>query len=290
MKPPAFRYARPATLGEALELVARAGGDAKVLAGGQSLLPLLNARLAAPKLLVDLNRVPDLAYVRRENGWLRVGALARHRVLETSAEARAAEPMLARAAREIGHLAIRTRGTIGGSLAHADPAGEWPLLAVALGATLTLRSAARERTVEARRFFTGRFTTVAAPDEIVTEVAFPAATSGGFGFRELSRHPGDFAVVAVACRVTVDAASRCSRAALAVGGADDVPLHVPAVDDVLAETSGEEAAIREAAEAAAKAVDPSDDVHASADYRRRMVAVFARRALREAFGRPEVAP
>ena len=289
MKPPAFRYARPATLAEALELLAAAGDDAKVLAGGQSLVPLLNLRLAEPKILVDINRIPGLADVRREDGWIRVGALVRHRALETSASARAAEPMLGRAAREIGHLAIRTRGTIGGSLTHADPAAEWPLVAVALGATIKLRSATNERVVEARRFFTGPLTTVAAPDEIATEVAFPAAATGGFGFRELSRRPGDFAVVAVACRVALDGGARCSHAALAVAGAHDVPLHVAAVDRVLAGTSGEEAAIREAADAAAKAVDPSGDVHGSADYRRRMVAVLARRALRDAFGRPEVA-
>jgi carbon-monoxide dehydrogenase medium subunit len=291
MKPPSFEYACPRSLAEALALLAEHGGEAKILAGGQSLVPMLNLRLAEPKVLVDLNRVAGLTFVRRDDGAVAIGAMTRHRALEVSPEAAAAEPMLADAASRIGHLAIRNRGTIGGSLAHADPAAEWPLVAVALDARVTLRSLRGERRVAARELFLGPLSTAASPDEILTEVSFPAApTSGGYGFRELARRPGDFAVVAVACRVSFDAGGGCAGAALAVGGAHGVPLYVAEAERVLAGCRGEEAALREAAEVAARAVDPGGDVHGSAAYRRRMVGVLARRALGDAFGRSESSP
>jgi aerobic carbon-monoxide dehydrogenase medium subunit len=290
MKPPRFLYACPRSLDEALTLVAVHGDAGKVLAGGQSLVPLLNLRLAEPKVLIDLNRIGELSFLRRENGTLRIGAMSRHRAVEVSREASEAEPLLGRAAREIGHLAIRNRGTIGGSLAHADPAAEWPLVAVALDARLTLRSAQRTRSLSARDFFVGPLTTAAEPDEILTEVAFPAAPAGSrFGFCELSRRPGDFAVVAVACRVARDEAGSCRTATLAVGGAHGTPLHVAAIERILTGSRGEEGALREAADAAARAVDPGSDVHGSAAYRRRMVAVLARRALEESFRAAEAA-
>jgi carbon-monoxide dehydrogenase medium subunit len=284
MKPPSFLYACPRSLGEAVALLAEHGEDAKVLAGGQSLVPMLNLRLAGPKVLIDLNRVPELSYARRDGGTFRVGAMARHRDLEISAEAALAEPLLSRAAREIGHLAIRNRGTIGGSLAHADPAAEWPLVAVGLDARLTLRSSRGARTVGAREFFAGPLTTVLEPTELLTEVAFPAAAvNGGFGFCELSRRPGDFAVVAVACRVAREGSGVCVGATLAVGGAHGTPIHVAEVEEILRGSRGEADALRAAAEAVSRAVDPGSDVHGSADYRRRMAGVLARRALGEAF-------
>ena len=284
MKPPSFLYACPRSLDEALALLAEHGEDAKVLAGGQSLVPMLNLRLAGPKMLVDLNRIQELSYARRDGGTLRIGAMTRHRDLETSAEAALAEPLLPRAAREIGHLAIRNRGTIGGSVAHADPAAEWPLVAVALDARLTLRSSSAARTVGAREFFAGPLTTVLGPTEILTEVAFPIpAAGGGFGFRELSRRPGDFAIVAVACRVAREGSGICVGATLAVGGAHGTPIHVAEVEDILKGSRGEADALRGAAEAVSRAVDPGSDVHGSADYRRRMAGVLARRALGEAF-------
>jgi|SRR5579885_3597449 carbon-monoxide dehydrogenase medium subunit len=283
MKPPRLSYARPESLGDALSLAARYGADAKLLAGGQSLVPMLNLRLADPGILIDLNRLSSLSGIRRENGSLRIGALTRHRELELSPEAAAAEPLLKRAAREIGHLAIRNRGTIGGSIAHADPSAEWPLLAVALDAKLGLRSQRKSRTVPARDFFAGPFTTCAEPDEILTEIDFPLATSGGgFGFQELCRRPGDFAIVAVACRLDVED-GRCTAARIAVGGAGPTPLHLPAVEAIVKGSRGENDAINEAAAAASRAVDPASDLHGSADYRRRMVAVLTRRALSEAF-------
>jgi carbon-monoxide dehydrogenase medium subunit len=283
MKPPNFLYACPRSLDEALALLAEHGEDAKVLAGGQSLVPLLNLRLAGPKVLVDLNRIPELSYLRRDRGTLRTGAMTRHRDLELSAEVRLAEPLLARVAREIGHLAVRNRGTIGGSLAHADPAAEWPLVAVALDARLTLRSSKGSRTLGAREFFTGPLTTVLEPTEMLTEVAFAdAPRQSRFGFCELSRRPGDFAIVAVACRVVREGSGVCAGVTLAVGGAHGMPIHVVEVEDILKGSRGEPDALRAAAEAVTRRVDPGSDVHGSADYRRRMASVLARRALGEA--------
>ncbi len=283
MKPPNFLYARPDTLEDALRLLSEHGTGAKLLAGGQSLVPMLNLRMAEPKLLIDMNRVAELSGIERENGKLRIGALTRHRALETSREAAQAEPMIARAAREIGHLAIRNRGTIGGSIAHADPSAEWPLLAVALDARVELRSTARTRTVAAREFFTGPFTTAAGADEILTAVEFPCAPQqSGFGFQELCRRPGDFAIVAAAGRVRMRD-GRCIGATLAIGGADATPRHIAEIDRIVAGSRGEDAVVREAAAAAARVLDPSGDIHASAEYRRKMAAVLVTRALREAF-------
>ncbi len=283
MKPCNFLYARPDTLEEALSLLAAHGGDAKVLAGGQSLVPMLNLRLAEPQVLIDVNRLSVLSGIRRENGTLRIGAMTRHREIENSRDAAETEPMIPRAAREIGHLAIRNRGTIGGSIVHADPSAEWPLLAVTLDAQLQLRSASRARTVAARNFFAGPFTTVAEADEILTGVDFPIASrQSGFGFQELCRRPGDFAIVAVACRVYMNG-GKCAGGTLAVGGADASPRHITEVEQIIAGSRGEDGVLREAAAAAAGAVDPSSDLHGSAEYRRKIVAVLTRRALREAF-------
>lgn len=259
------------------------GADAKLMAGGQSLMPMLNLRLAEPAVLIDINRLSTLAGIRRENGHLRIGALTRHREVELSPEVAALEPMLTRAAREIGHLAIRNRGTIGGSTAHADPSAEWPLLAVALDAQLDLRSRAGTRRVAAREFFIGPFTTIAERDEILTVIDFPIAPrESGFGFQEMCRRPGDFAIVVVACRVNLSA-GKCVGASLAVGGADAVPRLIPEIAKPLAGSGGESDAVREAAKLARATVDPSSDLHASAEFRRRIVEVLSRRALEEAF-------
>ncbi len=290
MKPPSFLYARPATLDEAVMLAGRYGDEAKLLAGGQSLLPILNLRFAEPKVLIDLNRVPGLDGIDLAAGELRLGALARHRDVELSETVRAAHPLLARAAAEIGHLAIRNRGTIGGSLVHADPAAEWPLVAVALDARIHLRSNRGERAVAARAFFAGPLTSAAAPDEIVTHVVFPASPPRSrYGFRELSRRPGDFAIVAVACRVTLDEDGTCRGASLAVAGAHGTPLHVREAEAILVGGRGEDDAIHAVVETVTGAVDPGSDVHGSAAYRRRMAGVLSLRALGDAFGRGESA-
>lgn len=283
MKPPGFHYARPDSIEAALALMASYAADAKLIAGGQSLMPMLNLRLAEPTVLIDINRLLTLAGIQRTNGHLRIGAMTRHREIEISPEVAALDPLITRAAHEIGHLAIRNRGTIGGSIVHADPSAEWPLLAVTLDAQLDLQSNARVRRVAARDFFIGPFTTTAEPDEILTSIDFPARPKqSGFGFQKLCRRPGDFAIVAVACRVKMSG-GKCVDASLAVGGADAVPRFIPEIARLLLGGRGEVDAVREAGKIAAAIVDPSNDLHASAEFRRRMVGVFSRRALEQAF-------
>lgn len=285
MKPPAFSYACPESLPEALELGARYGDDAKWLAGGQSLIAVLNLRFAEPKVLIDLNRIPGLAFVASDGGELRIGAMTRHRTLESSEVASAAQPLVPRAAREIGHLAIRNRGTIGGSLVHGDPAAEWPLVTLVMGARLRLESSGGAREIAAQDFWVGPLTSVTRPGELVTEIRIGATSPRtSFGFAELCRRPGDFAIVAAACRVTRDEAGACRDVALAVGGADATALRIGAAEAVVRGNRGESGAVDDAAEAAMRAVEPSSDVHASAAYRRRMVGVLTRRVLHEALG------
>ena len=286
MKPAKFTYACPRSVEEALALLAEGGEGAKLLAGGQSLVPLLNLRMAQVDSLIDLNQLTDLSFIKRENGTLRVGALTRHRQLEVSDEARAAQPLLSRVAAEVGHLAIRNRGTIGGSLVHADPAAEWPLVAVALDAQLVLRSQGGTRTIAAREFFLAPLTTAIEPQELLCEVRFPVASGRTvWGFQELCRRPGDFAIAAVACQLTLDQNGACTAASLAVGGAHSTPLLIAEIEKAVKGNRGEEGAIKEAAEIAAAAVEPPADVHGSAEFRRRMVKVMTARALREAWNR-----
>ena len=286
MKPAPFMYARPDSVEEALALLQAGGDDAKVLAGGQSFVPLLNLRIASVEAVVDLNRLAELAYIKRDNDTLCLGAMTRHRQVEVSEDVKAAQPLLARAAAEVGHLAIRNRGTIGGSLVHADPAAEWPLVAVTLDAQFVVRSHESTRTIAAREFFLGPLMTAIESNEILCEVRFPLAPPGAvWGFQELCRRPGDFAIVAVACLLSLDHSGTCSAVALAVGGAHATPLHIPDVGTVISGSKGEDAVITEAAEKAAAAVDPSGDVHGSADYRRRMVKVLTARALKEAWAK-----
>jgi CO/xanthine dehydrogenase FAD-binding subunit len=286
VKPPKFLYACAESVEEALALLAQEGEGAKVLAGGQSLVPLLNLRMAQVSALIDINRLSTLSFIKKENGTLRVGALTRHRLMETSDEVRATCPLLSRAAAEVGHLAIRNRGTIGGSLAHADPAAEWPLVAVTLDAQFVLRSEHATRTVAARDFFLAPLTTALEPHELLCEIHFPAgAGRTSWGFQELCRRPGDFALAAVACQLTLEQNGACTSASLAVGGAHSTPLCIPAIGKVVQGSHGEEEAIREAAECAAQVVDPPSDVHGSAEFRRRMVKVLTVRALKEAWGK-----
>jgi CO/xanthine dehydrogenase FAD-binding subunit/aerobic-type carbon monoxide dehydrogenase small subunit (CoxS/CutS family) len=281
LKPAPFAYARPTTVNEAAALLADAGEGARCLAGGQTLLAMLNMRVAEPSLLVDLGAIPGLDRIATEGSTLVVGAGATHRAVEASEEARAALPILALAARHIAHPTIRNRGTIGGSLCHADPAAEWPLVAVLLDARLRLASAGGTREVPARAFFAGPLETVRRPDEILTEIVLPLA--GGrqtFGFHEMSRRAGDFAIVAAACRIGWSADGVVASADLAIGGAGPVPYVVDA--SALIGGRLEDEAIAGLGETASAAADPSSDVHASAAYRRTLVRVLARRALVDA--------
>jgi aerobic carbon-monoxide dehydrogenase medium subunit len=289
MKPPRFDYHAPASVDEAVALLARYGGDAKILAGGQSLMPLLNFRLSRPAALVDLNRIPALAFIREEDGHLAFGAMTRQRAIEFSPVVAARLPLLREATRWVGHLPIRSRGTIGGSLAHADPSAEYPAVVTALDGEVIVRSPRGERRVAASELFQTYLTTTLAPDELLTEVRLPAMPPGaGYAFEEFARRHGDFAIVGIAAMVSVDG-ERCRLARLATAGAGPVPVRLRSAEQVLEASGVGDEAINAAARAAAGAVEPDSDIHASAAYRRHLTAVLTARAVRRAValaGRP----
>jgi carbon-monoxide dehydrogenase medium subunit len=287
VKPPKFEYHAPATVDEAVALLARYGGEAKALAGGQSLMPLLNFRLTRPAALVDLNRIPALAGIREHDGQLRFGAMTRQRAIEFSPVVARRLPLLAEATRWVGHLPIRTRGTIGGSIAHADPAAEYPAVLTALEGEVVARGPRGERVVGAADLFQTYLTTSLAPDEILTEVRLPAMEPGsGWAFEEFARRHGDFAIVGIAAVVVLDG-RRCRRARLAAAGAGRVPVRLREAEAVLEREGVGEPAIQRAAEAAERAVAPDSDLHASAEYRRHLARVLTARALRRAVARAE---
>ncbi len=282
MKPAPFAYQAPASLEAALELLARHGGEAKILAGGQSLIPVMNFRLAEPALLVDINRLSELDFIRAdEDGTLRIGAMARQRRLERDPLVAARAPLLHEAMPFIAHPQIRNRGTFGGSLAHADPAAELPALAVALGARLRLRRAGGDRWVEAGDFFAGLFTTALAPDEMLVEAAIPPSSARtGWAFLEIARRHGDYAQVGLAARVTLDESGRCREARLVFLSVGDGPVEARAAARGLAGEELTAAALDAAAETAARdEMEPRSDVHASAEFKRHLARVLTRRAL-----------
>ncbi len=280
MKPAPFRYARPRHLADAVGLLAAGDHDVKILAGGQSLVPMLNLRLVRPAVLVDLNGVPGLdGITATPAGGLAIGTLVRHSALAETPLVILRAPLLAEAARHVGHAAIRHRGTLGGSLAHADPAAELPAALVALDAEFVLHGPRGDRTVAASRFFLGLMTTALAPDEILTEIRIPPQ-GPGWGFAEVVRRAGDFALAGVAAHLGRPSGSsaRFESARLVGFGASDRPVRFIAAEDTLRNGTLDPAA-------AAEACDPPDDVHASADYRRHLVAVLVEDAVRQAFGR-----
>ena len=282
MKPVKFDYHAPASLDEALALLRRYGGDAKILAGGQSLMPLLNFRLSRPAALVDLNRIPSLAYIEEHDGQVRFGAMTRQRMIEFSPLVARRLPLLREATKWVGHLPIRTRGTIGGSIAHADPSAEYPTVLTALDGEVVARGPKGERVVKAKDLFVTYLTTSLEPDEILVEVRLPATDAGaGFALEEFARRHGDFAIVAIAALVVPDGA-RCRAARLATAGAGPVPVRLRAAEQILERDGLTDAAIDAAAGRAAELVSPDSDIHASADYRRHLTAVLTRRALRRA--------
>ena len=282
MKPPKFDYHAPASLDEALALLRRYGGDAKVLAGGQSLMPLLNFRLSRPAALVDLNRIPSLAYIEEHDGQVRFGAMTRQRMIEFSPLVARRLPLLREATKWVGHLPIRTRGTIGGSIAHADPSAEYPAVLTALDGEVVARGPKGERVVRARDFFVTYLTTSLEADEILVEVRLPATPAGaGWALEEFARRHGDFAIVAIAALVVRDGA-RCGAARLATAGAGPVPVRLRAAEEILERDGLTDAAIDAAARRAAELVSPDSDIHASADYRRHLTTVLTRRALTRA--------
>jgi len=285
MKPVAFDYHAPATVEDAMALLTRYGGEAKLLAGGQSLMPLLNFRLSRPAALVDLNAIPSLTYIREEDGIVRLGAMTRQRSIEFSPVIRRRLPLLAEATTLVGHLPIRTRGTIGGSLAHADPSAEYPAVFTALDGTVVVRGPRGERALRPSELFRSYLATSLRPDEILVEVRLPAMTTGaGFAFEEFSRRHGDFAIVGIAAMLAGDG-QRCTAARLATAGAGPVPIRLRAAEEILERDGLSEVALEAAARRAAELVEPDSDIHASAAYRRNLTRVLTGRALRRAKAR-----
>ena len=292
MKPAPFEYQAPASLEAALDVLARHGGEAKILAGGQSLIPVMNFRLAEPALLVDINKLTELDFIRRgEDGSLRIGGLTRQRRLERDPLVAEAAPLLHEAVPFIAHPQIRNRGTFGGSLAHADPAAELPALAVALRARLRLRRAGGERWVDAVDFFAGLFTTALEPDEILVEAAIPPLPPRtGWAFLEVARRHGDYAQVGIAALVTLDDAGRCREARLVYLSAGDRPIEAREAARLLAGEEISPPAIAAAAEKASRdEMNPFGDIHASAEFKRHLARVLTGRALRRAAERARAA-
>jgi carbon-monoxide dehydrogenase medium subunit len=282
MKLPPVEYEAPATVAEAVDLLAEHADDASVLAGGQSLIPLLALRLARPELLIDINGIDELSGVSATDGWVAVGAMTREYVAEESQTVADAVPLLAAALPLIGHEAIRSRGTIGGSLAHADPAAELPAVARALDAEFVVRGPSGERVIPAAEWFEGYLMTSRRSDELLLEVRFPAAGPGtGVSFTEVARRHGDFAIVGLAASLVLDGGV-ISDARLAFAGLSDVPVRAAAAEDLLVGERPSAELFEEAARRATDGVDPPDDLHGSSDYRKTVAAVVVRRGLRAA--------
>ena len=284
MKPAAFDYARPANLDQACALLATSE-DARIIAGGQTLVPLMAMRLARPKLLVDIVRIAELAFVREEGDAVVIGATTRQCVVERDPLVRAKVPMLAKVMPFVGHAATRARGTVGGSLANADPAAEIALVAVTLGATLIYREGSRRVEIAASDFFIGPMMTALPAAGCLTAVRFPVWHEArvGVGFHEVNARRSDFAFASAAAQVALDGNAVCRRVALGIGGITPCPLRLDAVADALIGTRAEEAITRDAVRAALADIELLSDLHASADYRRRAAASLAVRAVTDAY-------
>ncbi len=291
MKPAPFEYILPESLESALALLAQHGAEAKPLAGGQSLVPAMNFRVAQPRFLVDLNELADLGTIRQTaNGELRIGAMTRQRRLERDPLVARWSPLLHETMPHVAHPQIRNRGTLGGSLAHADPAAELPVVAIALGARLRAQSATGERWIPAEEFFQGLFTTVLTPEEILVEVALPAMPPGtGSSFTEFARRHGDYALMGVAALVSLDENGACRQARLVYLNAGDGPIDAQqAAQLLIGQRESAEAIEAAAAMASEKEIAPVGNVHASVAYQRHLARVLTRRALKQAFERAKV--
>jgi len=283
MKLPPLDYACPATLAEAVALLAAHGGEAKPIAGGQSLMPMLAFRVVAPTLLVDLRQLKDLREISVGTDGVRLGAMVRWRDVEDDARLEAAHPLLKAAVGHVAHYQIRNRGTIGGSLAHADPAAELPGIAVTCDAEISVTGTSGSRTIKAAEFFLGALTTTLDNDEIITHVRLPAwPAARRWGFQEFARRRGDFAMAAAALFYDQDAAGRATNAHVGIIGVGDRPRRLAEVEAVLNGSNVDEAAMAHAAEVTSATVDAQDDIHASAAYRRSLAGTMVERALRDA--------
>lgn len=279
MKPPPFEYLRPTNLDGLLAALAQDSDGVKILAGGQSLVPMMNLRIVAPKRLIDINRIGGLDHIRVDSDRLVIGALARHSDILASSVVKRHMPIIVAAYRQVAHRPIRNRGTIGGNLAHADPASELPAVMLALDAEMVLRSQTGERRVPAESFFLGTFETAMRSDELLTEIRIPLARPGRrWGFEEMSQRQGDYALVAVAATFDLDGGV-CARIRLAYSGVSAHALRIPDAEAALTGRTPDEGAFQEAARIAAEAVNPIEDLHADAAYRRDLVRSLTRRTL-----------
>jgi aerobic carbon-monoxide dehydrogenase medium subunit len=282
MKLPPFDYACPTTLPEAIELLA-SHDDAKAIAGGQSLVPMLAFRLAQPSLLVDLRKLADLRGIRISDAGVTLGAMVRWRDIEDDERLETAHPLLKAAISHVAHYQIRNRGTVGGSIAHADPAAEMPGIAMTCDAEIAVVGKSGAHVIQAADFFQGALTTALTTDEIIVEIRLPAWPAGRrWGFQEFARRRGDFAMAAAAVFYDQDERGKARNAHVGVIGVGDRPLRLTAVEDVLNGESIDEATIAKADAATSAAVDPQDDIHASAAYRRSLVGTMVERALKSA--------
>jgi carbon-monoxide dehydrogenase medium subunit len=287
MKPAAFEYHAPASLEEALFILHNSSGDAKLLAGGQSLVPAMNFRVVQPSALIDLNRVPELGYIREDGECVRIGAMTRERHLEFDTSIAKQAPLLHEAAPHIAHPQIRNRGTIGGSIVNADPAAELPVLMLALQARLKARHASGERWIDAKDFFVGMFTTALEPDEILVEIELPfMAPRTGWSFLEVAPRAGDYAMMGIAALVTLDEAGKCREAKLVYLNAGDGPVDAKEAAQLLqGETLNDELISSAAAVASGQEINPFGNIHASVDYQRHLANVLTRKALKTAVQR-----
>ncbi len=278
MKPPRFRYVRPETLDELLELRANEDVDSVILAGGQSLIPMMNFRLARPELVIDIGGVEELQGISRVDGHVVIGAATRQAAALNAPEVIEGAPLLIQALRHVGHVAIRNRGTVGGSIAHADPAAELPVALLALDGSVVAQDQSGHRAVPATELFETAFTTSLRPTEVLVDVRVPASTHARVAFGEIARRQGDFALVNVAVSTTVED-GRFSAVRIALGGVSDVPTRCEAAEEAAITDRPSAAHLREVARIAADSVTPRDDFHATANYRKQVAAVLVERAL-----------
>ncbi len=286
MKPVSFDYFAPTTVNEAVALLEEHGDDAKILAGGQSLVPMMNFRLVRPTCLVDINHIRDLAYIHEKDDRLHIGAITRHRDLETSTLVQQSNGLLFEGVQLIGHTAIRSRGTVGGSIIHADPTAELPAILAALDGEVRLRGPNGQRTISWRDLFVTFFTTVIEPVEICDEIIIPKLpSSAGWAFEEFTRRHGDFAVAGVAAVIVADNNDCCADARLAITGTAPTPIRATQAESFLVGKSLTQTTLDEAGRLVATEVEPESDVHATANYRQHLAGALTTRALQRAVER-----
>lgn len=286
MKPASFEYLRPTNLQETLRYLADLGDDAKILSGGQSLIPVLNMRLSTPKYLIDIGRVEELSYIREEDGFLAIGALTKHWEVEQSELVKRHCPLLLEAVRWIGHPQIRQRGTIGGSIAHGDPSAELPCVMTALRGEIVIAHADGEETLSPEEFFLTYLLTSLQPDQMVKELRFPIMSETcGYEFTEVARRHGDFALVEVAAMIELDESQEITLVRLAAGGANPVPCVLETAEEFLIGKVPTDSVLEEASAMASEMVEPDSDLHGSVEYRRSLVKVLTKRALQKAIKR-----